>query len=83
MPNFNGQGPMWGGGPGAGRGRGPCGAGMGCRRGGGRGWFGRFWGQPGKVNPAEEKTMLEEEAKNLEAELKEVKEELAKLKNQK
>ena len=84
MPGFDGRGPMWGGGPGAGWGRGPCGAGMGWRRGRGwgRGWFGRFWGQP-QVTPKEERGILEDEAKNLEAELKEVREEIARLKTNK
>jgi hypothetical protein len=82
MPNFNGQGPRWGGGPGAGRGMGPCGSG--CQRGGRmRKWFGRFWGGNQNITPEEEKTFLKEEAKNLEAELKEVKEELGKIEEEK
>jgi len=44
MPGYDGQGPVWGGGPGAGWGQGPCGAGY--RRGYGRG-FGRGFG-PGR-----------------------------------
>jgi len=79
MPRFDGSGPS-GYGPGSGGGRGPCGGGMGWRR--GRGWFGRFWGQP-KVSEKEEADVLENDAEALEQELKEIKERLAKLKGKK
>ena len=87
MPRFNGTGPM-GYGPGTGWGLGPCGAGMGWRRGGGRGrGFGwrRFWGYcPTSVPTKKEETeTLSEEAAILEEELKAIKACLAELKGQK
>jgi len=90
MLRFNGTGP-WGQGPGTGWGLGPCGAGMGWRRGFGRGGgggrgFGRFWGygpyQP-QVTKKEEKEILEDEATGLEEELKAIKARLTELKGQK
>ena len=83
MPRFDGTGPG-GLGPGTGWGLGPCGAGMGWRRGFGRGLgrgFGRrgFWG----YGPKEEKEILGEEVTDLEEELKAIKARLAELKGQK
>ena len=71
MPRFDGTGPM-GSGPSAGWGMGPCGAGMGWRRGSGQefGWR-RFY------TKKEEAEMLKEEAEALEKKLKAVKERLA------
>ncbi len=83
MPNFNGQGPRWGGGPGAGWGMGPCGAGQGFGWGIGRGmsrrgaWGRGFGSQLGYREPTknEVKEDLEEYGKMLENELAIVKEE--------
>jgi len=96
MPRFNGTGPL-GSGPGTGWGLGPCGAGMGRRRGWGRGLghgYGRGFGQGrfGGYYPdypvftpskKEETEMLSEDAKNLEEERKAIKARLAELKGQK
>jgi len=75
MPRFDGTGPIWGGGPGAGWGLGPCG--LGLRRGFGRGYGFRRW------TKQDEKVALEEEVKILKEELKAVEEELKSLKGQK
>lgn len=95
MPRFDGTGPG-GLGPGTGWGLGPCGAGRGWRRGGGRG-YGRGlgwrgfrgygpWGdypyQP-TITKKEEKEVLEDEVTDLEEELKAVKARLSELKGQK
>lgn len=69
MPAFDGSGPIWGGGPGAGWGLGLCGASYGWRRG-----FGRTW-----MTREEESETLEEEAKTLEEDLKAIKERIAEL----
>jgi len=92
MPRFDGTGP-WGMGPGTGWGLGPCGTGMGWRRGGGRGrGFGgrRFWGYPyggypyqPQITKKEEKEILEDEVADLEEELKAIKARLVELKGQK
>lgn len=87
MPRFDGTGPL-GFGAGTGWGLGPCGAGIGWRRGGGRGReFGwrRFRGYyPGPTpTEKEEKELLSEEAAILEEELKAIKARLTKLKGQK
>ncbi len=87
MPRFDGTGPL-GSGPSTGWGLGPCGAGMGWRRGGGRGrGFGwrRFWGYYPTPTPTkkEEVEALSEEAGILEEELKAIKSRLAELKGQK
>ncbi len=87
MPRFNGTGPL-GSGPGTGWGLGPCGAGMGWRRGGGRGrGFGwrRFWGYYPTPTPnkKEETEILSGEVVLLEEELKSIKARLAELKGQK
>jgi hypothetical protein len=82
MPRFDGTGPL-GSGPGTGWGRGPCGAGMGWRRGGGRGLGRRrFWGYyPGPAPSKKEETeILSEEAEMLEEDLKAIKARLAELK---
>ena len=84
MPRFDGTGPM-GAGPGTGWGMGPCGAGMGWRRGFGRGFgWRRFWGYPyrSQITEKEEKEILEQDAKDLEEELKAIKARLAELKGQ-
>jgi len=79
MPRQNGQGPVWGGGPGAGWGMGPCGAGMrmgrGCR--GGYGFGSRRF-----ISPKNEMAALDHEEKILTEELQAVKEEKAALKGQ-
>ncbi|OGZ34141.1 MAG: hypothetical protein A2Y98_02290 [Candidatus Portnoybacteria bacterium RBG_19FT_COMBO_36_7] len=80
MPRRDGTGP-WGMGAGTGWGMGPCGAGMGWRKGLGRG-FGRFWRFGSEVPQKEEKQILEEEAKILEEELKALKDRLNELKKQ-
>ena len=90
MPAFDGTGP-WGLGSGTGWGLGPCGAGMGWRRGLGRGLrygrgFGRrFWGYPyqPQITKKEEKEMLEDEVTDLEEELKAIKARLAELRGEK
>lgn len=88
MPRFDGTGP-WGAGVGTGWGLGPCGAGMGWRRGGGfgRGFGrGRFSGygpyQP-QITEKEEKEMLGDEVTDLEDELKAIKTRLSELKGRK
>jgi len=81
MPRLDRTGPS-GFGPGTGWRLGPCGAGMGWRRGFGRG-FGRFWGFGYPATSKEEKEMLEEELGVLEDELKAIKERLAELKTKK
>lgn len=80
MPQYDGTGP-WGLGSGTGWGMGPCGAGMGFRRGWRRAfaWRGGRFFQP-KITKKEEKKLLEEELKYLEEEIKEVKSRLADLK---
>jgi len=91
MPRFNGTGPS-GQGPGTGWGLGPCGAGMGRRRGAGRGYgrglgrgfgSGRFWGYQPQINEKEEKEILEDEVTGLEEELKATKERLGEIKKEK
>jgi len=89
MPFGNGTGPG-GSGPGTGWGIGPCGAGMGWRRGFGRG-YGRGFGWRGyggypyqpQITKKEEKEMLMDDAKDLEEELKVIKSRLGELKGQK
>ncbi|MFH0952524.1 MAG: DUF5320 domain-containing protein [Patescibacteria group bacterium] len=85
MPQFDGNGPAWGGGLGAGRGMGPCGAGASGQR--GRDWgrgqgygcgLGRYGGggnfcanyQPSRED---EMKVLKEEKQMLEEELVEIK----------
>ncbi len=77
MPKFDGTGPL-GYGPGTGCGLGPCGAGVGFRRGFGRGFGGRRFYTKG-----EESEILKDEAGALESELKAIRERLAELKGQK
>jgi len=67
MPRFDGTGP-YGTGP-IGWGFGPCGRGLGFRRGFGRGYFG--WPEPTKK---EEKEILETQKKAIEKRLKELSE---------
>ena len=89
MPRFDGTGPG-GSGPGTGWGMGPCGAGMGWRRGFGRG-YGRGFGWRGyegypyqpQITKKEEKEMLMDNTKDLEEELKAIKARLDELKGQK
>ncbi|MBU1148964.1 DUF5320 family protein [Patescibacteria group bacterium] len=74
MPNYDGQGPVWGGGPGAGRGMGPCGAGYGprgCGRGFGRG-MGMGRGYRMNWTKKDELNSLDEEEKMLKEELAEI-----------
>ena len=86
MPRYNGTGPL-GQGPGTGWGMGPCGAGIGWRKGFGQGYGRRnSWGcrapyQP-QMTEKEEKEILEEEAEILEDELKSIKKRLTELKGQ-
>ena len=93
MPRFDGTGPR-GSGAGTGWGLGPCGAGMGWRRGFGRGYgrgYGRGFGWRGyggypyqpQITQKEEKDMLMDDAKGLEEELKAIKSRLDELKGQK
>jgi len=79
MPRFDGTGPLDAG-PGTGWGLGPCGAGMGWRRGWGR-WSGRCLSFRRFISPKNELAALEEEEKMLEEELAAIKEEKAALKN--
>lgn len=90
MPRHDGTGPL-GFGPGTGWGLGPCGARMGWRRGGGRG-FGRrgAWGYPygaypyqPQITKEEEKEMLKDEMAGLEEELKAIKARLNELEGEK
>ena len=81
MPRFDETGPQ-GFGPGTGLGIGPCGGGMGWRRGRGRGWFGRFFGQS-QITEKEEADMLSGDAQDLEQELKSIRERLAQLRAKK
>jgi len=78
MPRFNGTGPQ-GFGPGTGWSMGPCGMGMGWRRGFGRG-FGRFWKFGSQIPKKDERGMLEEEAGFLEDNMKDLEEELKAIK---
>jgi hypothetical protein len=77
MPRFDGTGPL-GFGPGTGWGMGPCGAGMGWRRG-----FGREFGLRRLYTKKEESEILKEEVEILEEELKAIKERLSELKAKK
>lgn len=86
MPSLDGTGPVWDGGPGVGWGLGPCGAGLGWRR--GFGWrFGRgraFFGmRRAPMSSQEETAVLKEEAEILNAELQAVKKRIAELKKTK
>lgn len=84
MPRFDGTGPL-GLGPLTGWGLGPCGRGLGFRRGlrQGLGWWRWIATQRKPLTKSEEIKTLEEEARILEEELKIVKEEIAKLKGTK
>lgn len=74
MPRFDGTGP-WGQGAGTGWGMGPCGAGLGCRRGTGRGFgWRRFF------TKKEEKESLENEISAMEQDLLAMKERLGEIK---
>ena len=66
MPNYNGQGPMWGGGPQTGWGRGGC---FGFRSGMGRG-IGRGMFAYRQLSKEDELKMVEEYEKSLEEEKK-------------
>jgi len=80
MPRFDRTGPL-GAGPGTGWGLGPCGAGMGWRRGWGcRGGYG--FGFRRFISPKNELAALVDEEKMLEEELAAIKEEIAALKDQ-
>ncbi len=76
MPNFNGQGPVWGNGPRTGRGLGPCGRGF--RRGFGRGF--RRYLEPVSLTKEEEKKILEAELKEIETEKQEIEKRLKEMK---
>ena len=73
MPKFDGRGPAWGGGPGAGWGRGPCGCDY------GRGFGGQFFGRQ-YLDAKEEAELLKEEADVLEKDLAVIKKRLAQVK---
>lgn len=75
MPGFNGTGPL-GYGPRTGRGMGPCGAGMGWRRGWGRG-IDRFGFR--RYAPQDEKEILSQEEDYLKQELQAVQNRLKEL----
>jgi hypothetical protein len=85
MPWRDGTGPL-GQGPLSGRGLGPCGKGLGFRRGFGRGFgWRRFYFDEPIVEPltltkGEQKKILEEEKKDLELELQRIQEKLKELK---
>lgn len=82
MPAQDKTGPL-GQGPLTGRGLGPCGRGLGMRRGFSQG-FGRCWrgysSQPVVLTEAEEKKVLEAELEDLEAEKSEIQKRLKSLK---
>ena len=87
MPRFDGTGPL-GIGPRTGRGLGPCGVGLGFRRGSGRGfgfrWFDCPYGiYPTRITKKEELEMLDEEEKALEEDLKAIRKEKESFKAQK
>lgn len=86
MPRYDGTGPR-GYGPATGWGMGPCGCGLGWRRGWGGGFGGRrFYGMsPIDRQPSEqeEKEWLEEERKYLEEDLVDIKSRLGQFKEQK
>jgi len=73
MPAFNGQGPIWGGGPRAGWGLGPCGLGLGWRRKSnmGRG-LGRYFGQNWPQTKKDQLEALKEYKRALKEELDDV-----------
>ena len=79
MPNLDGRGPRWGGGPGAGLGMGPCGGygGYGWRFGGG---YGRGFGFR-RLTRSQELELLKDEEKALEEELASIREEIKELAN--
>jgi len=70
MPGYDGRGPVWGGGPGAGWGYGSCGVGRGWGRGFGRG-FGRWFGAQ-RWTEQDELKALEEEEVLIKQELEEI-----------
>ncbi|MFA5134266.1 MAG: DUF5320 family protein [Patescibacteria group bacterium] len=78
MPNYNGQGPYWGGGPAAGWGMGSCGGGQGFgpRYGRGRGFGRRFpvrWTRKDEEKAlADEEAMLKEELEAVQTARKEL-----------
>jgi len=75
MPGFDRTGPR-GGGPMTGRGLGPCGTGLGWRRGYGMGrGLGRYFGWNWPQNPQDQKKTLADYRKALEEELEDVKKE--------
>ena len=76
MPRFNGTCPVWGGGPGAGWGMGPCGAGRLWRRGFGPGrGMGRYFGWNLPTNPKETRQTLKEYKQALKEELADIEKE--------
>jgi len=85
MPGKDGTGPL-GQGPLTGRGLGPCGRGLGLKRGFGRGFaWRRFYldepiAEPLTLTKEEQKKILEEEKKDLESELQRIQEKLKELK---
>jgi len=84
MPGRDGTGPS-GQGPLTGRGLGPCGRGLGFRRGFGRGFGWRRFSdepvyEPLTLTKEEQKKILEEEKKDLELELQRIQERLKELK---
>ena len=81
MPGRDGTGPL-GQGPITGRGFGPCGRGLGSRRGSGRRrfYFDEPISEPLTLTKVEQKKILEEEKKDLELELQRIQEKLKELK---
>lgn len=85
MPYEDGTGPWWGRGPLTGRGLGPCGRGLGFRRGSSRG-FGRGFGYGRSgfgtraLTKEEEKEILKAEKEALEKDLKDIQKRLEEIK---
>lgn len=76
MPRFNGAGPFWGGGSGAGWGMGPCGAGRFWRHGFGPGrGLGRYFGWNWPTNSKETRQALKEYKQALKEELADIEKE--------
>jgi hypothetical protein len=81
MPNRDGTGPL-GQGPLTGRGFGPCGRGLGFRRGfhRGFGWRQQYFGEPVELTEEQQKRILEEELKEIDIEKKAIEKKLKEFK---